>query len=133
MKEYLVALEFYMSKGTAYKREETANGPPAHFIREWREKFNRSQSSLEADAGLGKGTISAYETNKNFPPVEAQQAIADALGIERATLMHVDPTKAGTLWHSFFRLSRASAAAQEQARKHIDAVLASEPAKTIKP
>lgn len=75
---------------------------PRLFIAEWREKPPRgtplTQKELGERLGVSDVTISRYETRERQPDLNAQAAIAEALGIELSDLYrHPDQPSADAL------------------------------------
>lgn len=68
------------------------------FIAEWREKHPLTQQQLADRLGTTDVTISRWETRKRQPDLNAQEAIAEALGIEVVDLRrHPDQPSADAL------------------------------------
>ncbi len=58
------------------------------FLAEWREDKGLTQEQLAQRLGTSHVTISRWETGKRQPDLNAQEAIAEALGIEAVDLRH---------------------------------------------
>jgi transcriptional regulator with XRE-family HTH domain len=72
--------------------------PHRIFIAEWREKKDLTQEQLGERLGTSDVTISRWETGKRKPDLDAQAAIAEALGIELTDLFrHPDTPSADAL------------------------------------
>ncbi|WP_410052705.1 helix-turn-helix transcriptional regulator [Bradyrhizobium sp. SZCCHNRI1073] len=56
--------------------------PSRLFLSEWREHRGLTQEQLGQRLGTSHVTISRWETRKRQPDLKAQEAIAEALGIE---------------------------------------------------
>ena len=68
------------------------------FLAEWREHRGLSQEALGGRLGVSDVTISRWETGKRRPDMDAQAAIAEALGIEIMDLFrHPDQPSADAL------------------------------------
>lgn len=68
------------------------------FLAEWREEKDLTQQQLADRLGTSDVTISRWETRKRQPDHDAQQAIAEALGIEWQDLFrHPDQPSADAL------------------------------------
>lgn len=68
------------------------------FIAEWRESRGLTQDQLGDRLGTSDVTISRYETGKRKPDLNAQAAIAEALGIDPFDLFrHPDQPSADAL------------------------------------
>jgi transcriptional regulator with XRE-family HTH domain len=88
------------------------------FIAEWREHFGLSQQQLADRLDTSDVTISRWETRKRQPDLNAQAAIAEALGIEPFDLRrHPDQPSADAL------LRGQPAEVQEQAIRLIRALV----------
>lgn len=68
------------------------------FLAEWREDRGLTQEQLAGRLGTSHVTISRWETRKRQPDLAAQEAIAEALGIEAVDLRrHPDQPSADAL------------------------------------
>ncbi len=68
------------------------------YLAEWREEKELTQEQLAARLGTSHVTISRWETRKRQPDLNAQEAIAEALGIEAVDLRrHPDQPSADEL------------------------------------
>ena len=56
------------------------------YLSEWREDKGLTQEQLAARLGTTHVTISRWETGKRRPDLNAQEAVAEALGIEAVDL-----------------------------------------------
>lgn len=56
------------------------------FLAEWREEKDLTQEQLAARLGTSHVTVSRWETGKRQPDLSAQEAVAEALGIEAVDL-----------------------------------------------
>jgi transcriptional regulator with XRE-family HTH domain len=75
-----------------------AKRQPHLYLAEWREKANLTQQQLADRLETSDVTISRWETNKRRPSMDAQEAIAEALGIEAVDLRrHPDQPSADAL------------------------------------
>lgn len=75
-----------------------AKRPPHLYLAEWREKAKLTQQQLADRLETSDVTISRWETNKRRPSMDAQEAIAEALGIEAVDLRrHPDQPSADAL------------------------------------
>jgi transcriptional regulator with XRE-family HTH domain len=63
-----------------------AKRQPRLYIAEWRESRGLTQQQLADRLETSDVTISRWETNKRRPNLDAQEAIAEALGIEAVDL-----------------------------------------------
>ena len=91
--------------------------PVRLFIREWRKFRGLTQQRLADRLGVDKGTISKLENGKMPWDQKYILGIAEALGIEPASLFMRDPSQpdyAWTLWEQARKLS------PEDARKASD-------------
>ncbi len=66
--------------------------PVRLFIAEWREAKGLSQEALGGRLGVSDVTVSRWETGKRRPDLDAQAAIAEALGVEVIDLFRL-PSK----------------------------------------
>lgn len=62
------------------------------FIAEWREAKGLSQEALGGRLGVSDVTVSRWETGKRRPDLDAQAAIAEALGVDVIDLFRL-PSK----------------------------------------
>lgn len=62
------------------------------FIAAWREDKGLSQEALGLRLGVSDVTVSRWETGKRRPDLDAQAAIAEALGVEPVDLFRL-PSK----------------------------------------
>jgi transcriptional regulator with XRE-family HTH domain len=68
------------------------------YLAEWRERFRLTQTALANRLGTTDVTISRWETGKRQPNLDAQAAIAEALGIDPFDLRrHPDQPSADAL------------------------------------
>lgn len=68
------------------------------FLAEWRERKELSQEALGGRLGVSDVTISRWETGKRRPDMNAQAAIAEALGVDVMDLFrHPDQPSADAL------------------------------------
>lgn len=68
------------------------------YIAEWRESFDLTQEQLGQRLGTSDVTVSRWETGKRQPDLNAQAAIAEALGIDVFDLRrHPDQPSADAL------------------------------------
>lgn len=63
-----------------------ARRPPRLYLAEWREEKQLTQQQLADRLGTSDVTVSRWETAKRRPDMNAQEAIAEALGIEAVDL-----------------------------------------------
>lgn len=63
---------------------------PRHYLKEWRLKLGLKQQQLADRMDTGKDQISRWESAKRGVSMEVLFALADALGIDPAALLH-DP------------------------------------------
>lgn len=72
--------------------------PVRLYIVEWRERRGLTQEQLASRLGTTHVTISRWETGKRHPDLNAQEAVAEALGIEAVDLRrHPDTPSADEL------------------------------------
>lgn len=71
---------------------------PKLYLAEWREEKELTQQQLADRLATSDVTISRWETGKRRPNLDAQEAIAEALGIEAVDLRrHPDTPSADAL------------------------------------
>lgn len=76
----------------------TPKNPAPLFIAEWREEKDLTQQELADKLGTSDVTISRWETRKRKPDNDAQEAIAEVLGIHITDLRrHPDEPSADAL------------------------------------
>lgn len=104
------ANSFWVATGYGVRMKQQAR----LFIREWRKHRGLTQQRLADRLGVDKGTISKLENGKMPWDQKYILGIAEALGIEPASLFMRDPSQpdyAWTLWEQAKKLS------PEEARK----------------
>ena len=68
------------------------------YLKEWRVFRNLTVEELAEAANLSTGNVSAIENHTQGYSAESLEALAQALKIDKATLLSIDPHTAGTIW-----------------------------------
>lgn len=77
--------------GKPYLRREQAKRRPVHHLRQWREYKGWTQARVAEVTGYSIAAVSAYETGRDAPSMEALAVFARAFGQPIGTLIDVDP------------------------------------------